>query len=188
MCGGVLWYHIDCLCVCQSVHLSSIRPYFCTFYIPPHNIGRVLWYHVGCLCVGPSFRLSVVCPSICPYFHFWMITWVNINRFSPNLVCVLILWRSGLGLMIILMDFTKLGMCIALILWRSALRLLMGKSSIFFTELSACNTSVFYFQDNNLSKSQWIFTKLDICFDSVEICLWIAHGQISSIFDRVICP
>ena len=34
---------------------------------------------------------------ICPYFHFQTITWVNINGFSPNLVCALILSRSGLG-------------------------------------------------------------------------------------------
>ena len=55
--------------------------------------------------------------------------------------------------------FTKLGtcMCIALILWRSALRLLMSNLSI-LTMLSARITSVFYFQDNNLSKYQWIFT------------------------------
>ena len=39
---------------------------------------------------------SVVCPS---FFHFQMITSVNINGFSPNLVCALILWRSGLGLL-----------------------------------------------------------------------------------------
>ena len=52
---------------------------------------------------------------------------------------------------------------------------------LLLTELSAHNTSVFYFQDNNLStgKSQWLFTKLDMCIDVVEICLWIAHGQIS---------
>ena len=55
-----------------------------------------------------------------------------------------------------------------------------------FWQLSACNTSVFYFQDNNLSKSQWIFTKLDIRINIVEICLGLAHGQISSVFDRVI--
>ena len=32
-------------------------------------------------------------------FSFRIITWVNINGFSPNLVCALILWRSGLGLL-----------------------------------------------------------------------------------------
>ena len=37
--------------------------------------------------------------------------------------------------------------------------------SIFFT--SVRNTSVFYFQDNNLSKSQWIFTRFDVCIDIV---------------------
>ena len=35
-----------------------------------------------------------------------------------------------------------------------------------FFELSARNTSVFYFQDNNLSKSEWIFTKFDVYIDS----------------------
>ena len=39
-------------------------------------------------------------PSVHPYIHFQMITLVNINGFSPNLMCTLILWRSGLGLLI----------------------------------------------------------------------------------------
>ena len=39
------------------------------------------------------------------------------------------------------------------------------------------------FQDNNLSKSQWIFTKLDVCIDIVEIWFWISNGQTLSIFD-----
>ena len=52
------------------------------------------------------------------------------------------------------------------------------------TELSACDTSVFSFLDDNFSKYQWIFTKLGMCSDIVEICSRIANGQISSIFDR----
>ena len=56
----------------------------------------------------------------------------------------------------------------------------------FGIELSAHSISVFYFQDYNLSKSHWIFTKCDVCIDIVEICFGIAHWQISSIFDRVI--
>ena len=56
-----------------------------------------------------SVRPSVVRPSV---FRFQMITRVNINGFSPNLVCALILWRSGLGL-------------------------LMGKFHYIFTELPA---------------------------------------------------
>ena len=46
----------------------------------------------------------------------------------------------------------------------------------------------FSFPDDNLSKHQWIFTKLGICIDIMEIWFRIANGQISSIFDRVICP
>ena len=36
------------------------------------------------------------------------------------------------------------------------------------------------FQDDNLSKHQWIFTKLGMCIDIVEIWFGIANGQISS--------
>ena len=53
---------------------------------------------------------------------------------------------------------------------------------------SARHPSVrFSFPDDNLSKHQWIFTKLGICIDIVEIWFGIANGQISSIFDGVIC-
>ena len=47
--------------------------------------------------------------------------------------------------------------------------------------------SVFLFLDDNLSKNQWIFTKIVMCIDIVEICFGIANGQISLIFNRVIC-
>ena len=44
------------------------------------------------------------------------------------------------------------------------------------------------FPDESLSIIyQWIFTKLDMCIDIVYIWFGIANGQISSIFDRVIC-
>ena len=46
----------------------------------------------------------------------------------------------------------------------------------------------FSFPDDNLSKRQWIFTKLGMCIDIVEIWFGIANGQILSIFDGVICP
>ena len=46
----------------------------------------------------------------------------------------------------------------------------------------------FSFPDDTLSKHQWIFTKLGMRIDIVEIWFWIANGQISSIFDGVICP
>ena len=64
---------------------------------------------------------------------------MNVNGFSSNLVCALILWRSGL-------------------------QLLMGKFNKFSTKLFA-NDKSFLFLDNNLNKYQWILTKLGICID-----------------------
>ena len=50
------------------------------------------------------------------------------------------------------------------------------------TRLLVIPPSVFLFQDDNFGKFQWIFNKLGICIDIVEIWLGIANGQISSIF------
>ena len=41
----------------------------------------------------------------------------------------------------------------------------------------------FSFPDDKLSRRQWIFTKLGMCIDIVEIWFGIANGQISSNFD-----
>ena len=46
-------------------------------------------------------------------------------------------------------------------------------------------SSRFSFPDDNLSKHQWIFTKLGKCIDIVEIWLGIANVQISSNFYEV---
>ena len=48
--------------------------------------------------------------------------------------------------------------------------------------------SVISFMVDNLSTYKWIFTKLGICINIVEILFEIANGQILSTFDRVICP
>ena len=40
----------------------------------------------------------------------------------------------------------------------------------------------FSFPDDNLSKHQWIFTKLGMCIDIMEIWFGIVNGQISSSF------
>ena len=40
----------------------------------------------------------------------------------------------------------------------------------------------FLFPEDNLSKHQWIFTKLGMCIDIMEIWFGIANGQFSSIF------
>ena len=52
-----------------------------------------------------------------------------------------------------------------------------------FVHLSYICLSVFLFPDDNLSKCQWIFTKLGVRIDIVEIWFGIVNGQISSIFD-----
>ena len=59
--------------------------------------------------------------------------------------------------------------------------------------LSVCPSVVrpsfrFSFPDDNLSKLQWIFTKLGVCIDIMEIWFGIANGQILSNFYGVICP
>ena len=64
----------------------------------------------------------------------------------------------------------------------------MGKFRQFLTELSASNMSEFSFPYDYFGKYQWIFTKLGICIDIVKIWFCIADWQISSIFDRIICP
>ena len=87
---------------------------------------------------------------------------VNINGFSQIFVCALILWWSGLGLL--MCEFRQLLM-----------------------ELAAHDMFIFSFLKANLRKCQWIFTKLGICIDIMEICFRIANGQSSSIFVRVIC-
>ena len=47
--------------------------------------------------------------------------------------------------------------------------------------------SVFLFPDDISSNDQWVFTKLSMCIEIVEIWSGIANGHVSSIFDRVIC-
>ena len=92
-----------------------------TFLYPPHNSGRVLWFHVGRLCV---------CLSVRPSVSFSFLD-DNLSKhqmdFHQTLVCALMLWRSGLGL-------------------------LMGKFRQIFTELSARDMPIFSFLDVNLSK------------------------------------
>ena len=64
----------------------------------------------------------------------------------------------------------------------------MGKFCQFFTELSARDTPIFSFPDDNLCKHLWIFIKLGMRIDIVEIWFGIANGKILSNFDGVICP
>ena len=66
--------------------------------------------------------------------------------------------------------FTKLVMCIYIV--DICFGVLMVEFWPFLTELSAHNTSLFYFNDNNFSKSLWISTKFDMCIDIVEMAYW----------------
>ena len=63
----------------------------------------------------------------------------------------------------------------------------MGKFCLILTELTARDTPIFSFLDDNSSKCQGILTKFGICIDIKEIWFGIGNGQISAIFDRVIC-
>ena len=53
----------------------------------------------------------------------------------------------------------------------------MGKFPQIFTELSARHMPIFLFPDDNLSKHQWLFTKLGMCIDIVEIWFGIAKAM-----------
>ena len=132
-------------------------------------------------------------PATSPYFHFQMITLVNVSKFSPNLVCALILWRSDLGLLmdkfrqfltvicLLYFHFWRItleniyecssNLVCTLILWTSAPWDCEWVNFVHFWQLSARNTSIFYLQDHNLSKSQWIFTKFDMCIDIVGMLI-----------------
>ena len=136
----------------SSAMIAEKKKDFYSSFIPRHTI--VAGYYGFTLDVRVSVRPPYVRPSV---FRFRMITWVNFNGFSPNLVCALILWRSGL--------------------W-----LLMGKFRQIFTELSARDTPIFSFPDDNLSKWQWILTKLAIYIGIKEIWFGIANGQMWSSF------
>ena len=54
----------------------------------------------------------------------------------------------------------------------------MGKFRQFFTELSAQDMPIFLFPGDNLSKQQWIVTKLGMCIDILQTWFGIANGQI----------
>ena len=93
---GTYFVFLHCnLLFCSSLlylSLSSSLQALLFLFIPRHTI--VAGYYGFTLDVRVSVRRSYVRPTV---FRFQMITWVNINGFSPNLVCELILWRFDLG-------------------------------------------------------------------------------------------
>ena len=75
----------------QICLLSTCRKYCncLVLFIPCHMI--VVGYYGIILVVHVSVSLSSI--------HSQMITEVNVSGFSSNLICALILWRSGVGLL-----------------------------------------------------------------------------------------
>ena len=53
----------------------------------------------------------------------------------------------------------------------------VGKFRQILTELSAQDTPIFLFPDDNFSKHKWIFTKLGMCIDTMEVWFGIANVQ-----------
>ena len=160
------------LSICQLyIHPS---PHPSVFFFLDDNLSKHQWIFTKlgmCIdivkiwfldCWWASFVkfLQSYLPETCPYFCFRMITWINVNGFSPNLVCASILQISGLGLL----------------------------TSKFWQSYLPKTCPYFRFPDDNLSKCQEILTKLGKCIDVKEIWFGIAYGQILSMFDRVICP
>ena len=64
----------------------------------------------------------------------------------------------------------------------------MSKCCQILTKLSARDTPIFSFPDDNLCKCQRILTKLGTCIDIKAVWFGNPNGQILSMFDRVICP
>ena len=67
--------------------------------------------------------------------------------------------------------------------WRGIMVLCWTSVSLPIHRLFVC-PSIFLllsFPDDNLSRYQWIFTKLGMCIDIVEIWFGIVNGPISSI-------
>ena len=109
-------YPIDFCIFCSHFYKGKKRKY--SIFIPRLRLDVHVSVHLS-IC-QLSVSLSV--------FRFQMINWVNINGFSSNLVC-------------------------ALILWRSVLELLMGKFRQIltgFNKISAPDTPIFLFPDNNM--------------------------------------
>ena len=130
--------------------------------------GGEIWFRIVNGQISSLFNSYM--PATDPYFHFRMITLVNINGFSLNSVCALIMeicfgtadrqissiFDSYLPMtrpyfhfwtitLVNINGFSPSLVC-TLILWTSALGLLIVKVRPFLTELFTRNTSVFTFR------------------------------------------
>ena len=60
----------------KCIHFPLMTP----LSMPRHTL--VAEYHGTYVCIKLAVRVSICRMSVCPYFHFRMITWVNINGFG----------------------------------------------------------------------------------------------------------
>ena len=147
-------------------------------------IGIVkIWFEIV---NGQVLLIFRVLPTTDPCLHLRMILIVIIDGFSPNLVCALILWRSTLGMLMgkFCLFLTSSHLPGTLWLFIPRHTIVAGYYGFTLVVHESVHSSVrFSFPDDNLSKRQWIFTKLGMCIPIVEFWFGIASGQISSIFD-----
>ena len=136
-CGVSPGSKLSAKAVCPNTYGKYSTNIFFWIFIPRHTVvvgyyGFTLVFPVS---IHPSICPSVLHLSVRQYFIF---SFPNNNSREcqwnpPNLVCALILYRFGLGLLMgkVLQFFENL-LC-ALILWRSGMGMLMGKFHQFFT-------------------------------------------------------
>ena len=146
--------------VCFPMHLYG-KKYLKILFTKTEDVLRLnlcIYYceHLH-VCSGCVTQVSELWP-VGLLFRFWTITWVSINRFSPNLVCALILW-----------------------FW-----IANGQTSSIFTILCLRHVNIFSFPEDNLSKYQQVFTKLGICL--WRSCSGLLMGIFHKFLTRVTCP
>ena len=96
---------------CQPIRPAAIYLSLCTlvYSFSDDNLSKYQWnftilgicIDIVEICFGVANGqihqlLTDLSASNSPCFYFQMITRIKVNRFSPNMVCALILWRSGL--------------------------------------------------------------------------------------------
>ena len=147
--------------LCQN--LSSLIHSWPTLHLP-FKVDILIsrhWIMAGYYGLMLVIHVPVCLSHVHPCFRFRTITWIHISLlFFFNQTCYMHWYCASL-------------------VWDS-----QWANFVMFwhIKLPSHHIFVYSFSDNNVSKYQWIFTKLGICIDIVEIWFGIANGQISLIF------
>ena len=86
-----IWWW-QCLLAWLQICLIIVLSFRCRCWRFGFVNGQVSYTILSVFIPSPSVNLFYVCSSVHPYFRFWTITWVNVNGFSPNLVCADLYW------------------------------------------------------------------------------------------------